>query len=157
MAVGQPLLTGSIVGHGGVRCSDASHLIVATVGQTAIGHGNCPSHIGDFGFWYAKAGLVTALGPGQIAVLPAAFRLEQNYPNPFNPATVVSGQWPVTSAVRLVIYDVLGREVAVLADGQYPAGKYSFTFNASGLASGVYFYRLTANQCTATKGMLLEK
>jgi len=88
---------------------------------------------------------------------PATAQLYQNYPNPFNPTTVVSGQWPVTSFVRLVVYDVLGREVAVLADGQYPPGRFSFTFDASGLASGVYFCRLTAGNSMAVRQMLLIK
>ncbi len=88
---------------------------------------------------------------------PTQFALEQNYPNPFNPTTVISGQWSVTSVVRLVVYDELGREVAVLANGQFPAGKYSFSFNANGLASGAYFYRLSAGNQTATKAMLLVR
>ncbi len=89
--------------------------------------------------------------------LPTAYGLLQNYPNPFNPTTVVSGQWPVTSDVRMVVYDLLGREVAVLADGEFPAGKYSFTFNANGLASGMYICRLTAGRYTDTKKMTLVR
>ncbi len=88
---------------------------------------------------------------------PRVSRLEENYPNPFNPTTVISGQWTADSRVRLVVYDVLGREVAVLADGRYPAGKYSFTFNARGLASGVYYYRLSAGNFTATRSMILVR
>jgi hypothetical protein len=75
---------------------------------------------------------------------PGEFGLEQNYPNPFNPLTVVRGEWPVAGDVKLVVYDMLGREVAVLANGRYPAGRYTFTFDAAGLASGMYFCRLTA-------------
>ena len=93
---------------------------------------------------------------GTLAV-PAAIELQQNYPNPFNPSTVISAQWPMASVVRLVVYDVLGRQVAVVADGRYPAGRYQFTFNASRLASGVYFYRLTVGAFTATKAMILQK
>lgn len=89
--------------------------------------------------------------------VPATFRLDQNYPNPFNPTTVISAQWSSTSVVRLVVYDVLGRQVAVLAAGTYPAGSYTFTFNATNLASGVYYYRLTAGNFEATKSMLLLK
>ena len=91
------------------------------------------------------------------ALAPQSFELWQNYPNPFNPKTVVSGQWSVTSVVRLAVYDVLGREVAVLADGRYPAGKYSFTFDGSNLSSGVYFCRLTAGGFTAVRKMTLIK
>ncbi len=164
MTVGQPVLTGSVVGHGGMPCSDATHMIVATVGQSVIGHCNCPSHTGDFGFWYAKAGLVTALSPGQIAVLPTAFRLEQNYPNPFNPSTTIQytvagarGRGLGSSEVRIVIYDVLGREVATLVDTPQAPGNYEVRFDGSRLASGVYYYRLTAGQATATRAMVLAK
>ncbi len=107
-----------------------------------------------------KASIQTVPTTGVAPPPPAKaneIQLEQNFPNPFNPTTVISGQWPVTTVVRLVVYDVLGREVAVLANGQFPAGKYSFTFNAEGLASGMYFYRLTAGAFVATKSMVLEK
>ncbi len=86
---------------------------------------------------------------------PLAFDLFQNYPNPFNPKTVISGQWTGGSDVRLVVYDVLGRQVASLANGRYPAGKYTFAFDGTDLASGVYFYRLTAGSYTAIRKMLL--
>ena len=87
----------------------------------------------------------------------SSFELSQNYPNPFNPKTVISGQWTVDSKVRLAVYDVLGREVAVLANGRYPAGRYSFTFDGANLASGVYFYRLTAGSFSAVRKMLLVR
>ncbi|HTY35533.1 MAG TPA: T9SS type A sorting domain-containing protein, partial [Bacteroidota bacterium] len=89
------------------------------------------------------------------ATRPAEFRLDQNYPNPFNPKTVISGQWTADSWVRLVVYDLLGREVAVLANGRYPAGNYTFTFDGTNLASGVYLCRLTAGAHSAVKKMLL--
>ncbi len=89
--------------------------------------------------------------------IPSSFALEQNYPNPFNPTTVIRGQWTGDSDVRLLVYDVLGRKVATLADGRFPAGKYTFTFDARGLSSGVYYYRLQAGKFTATKAMLLVK
>ncbi len=92
--------------------------------------------------------------PGQLAT---RFELYQNYPNPFNPRTVVSSQLPVASEVRLAIYDLLGREVAVLVNGRRAAGSYQDTFDASSLASGVYFYRLTAGSFIQTKAMMLVK
>ncbi len=88
---------------------------------------------------------------------PQEFALWQNYPNPFNPTTVISGQWTADSQVRLEVYDLLGSKVATLANGRYPAGKYSFTFSANGLSSGVYFYRLTAGCFTATRSMIVIK
>ena len=89
--------------------------------------------------------------------VPGAWRLEQNYPNPFNPTTVVSYQLPVSSDIRLVVYDLLGREVAVLANERKPAGTYQATFDATGLASGVYVYRLTAGQFVRSMKMTVVK
>ena len=66
----------------------------------------------------------------------------QCYPNPFNPTTVLSAQWPAASEVRLLVYNLLGQKVATLANGRYPAGHHTFTFDASGLGSGTYFVRL---------------
>ncbi|MGA9119984.1 MAG: glycoside hydrolase family 44 protein [Bacteroidota bacterium] len=102
---------------------------------------------------------VLSSGPNGVREpsVPFTAELDQNYPNPFNPKTVVSGQWTVDSKVRLVVYDLLGREVAVLANGRYPAGKFSFTFDAKNLSSGVYFYRLTAGNFVSTRAMVLEK
>ncbi len=89
--------------------------------------------------------------------VPHRFSLNQNYPNPFNPKTVISSQLTVDSRVKLAVYDLLGREVAVLANGRYPAGTYSFTFDGNGLASGVYFYRLIAGENAVTRKMVLQK
>jgi hypothetical protein len=86
-----------------------------------------------------------------------AYRLMQNYPNPFNPSTVISYQLPVASEVSLKVFDVLGREVAVLVSGRQKAGNYVVPFNGSGLSSGVYFYRLQAGQFVQTRKMMLVK
>jgi hypothetical protein len=76
--------------------------------------------------------------------VPAGFALYQNYPNPFNPSTAISYELSAKSQVSLKVYDVLGREVATLVDGEQNAGVYKVNFNAAGFASGVYFYRLAA-------------
>ncbi len=86
---------------------------------------------------------------------PGGFQLCQNYPNPFNPTTVVRYQLPGTTNVKLVVYDVIGREVAVLVSERQAAGTYQVTFDGSRLASGVYFYRLTAGSLVETKKLLL--
>ena len=80
-----------------------------------------------------------------------------NYPNPFNPSTNISFTLPQRSNVKLVVYDVLGKEVATLANSVYETGKYDVTFNASNLPSGVYFYSITTAQGTISKKMLLVK
>lgn len=85
------------------------------------------------------------------------YRLLQNYPNPFNPTTAISYQLSTIGRVTLRVYDVLGRRVATLVDGKQEPGNYSVTFNGSGLASGVYFYRLTAGIYTSTNKFVLMK
>ena len=88
---------------------------------------------------------------------PTEFVLNQNYPNPFNPSTKISWQSPVSSMQTLKVYDVLGNEVAALVDEYKPAGKYEVEFNASSLASGIYFYRIQAGSFVDTKKMILLK
>ena len=83
------------------------------------------------------------------------FVLEQNYPNPFNPSTQISWQSPVSSWQILKVYDVLGNEVATLVDEFREAGNHKVTFNSSGLASGIYYYKLTSGSQSLTKKMIL--
>ena len=99
---------------------------------------------------------VTPLSSVSSNLVQQPLRL-QVYPNPFNPKTVVSGQWSVTGVVRLVVYDILGRQVAVLAHGSYPAGIYTFTFDGTRLSSGIYICRLTAGNSTAVRKLTLMK
>jgi hypothetical protein len=86
-----------------------------------------------------------------------SFSLEQNYPNPFNPSTTLAYSIPQESQVSLKIYDVMGREVVELASGKQTAGSYSVEFDASSLASGTYFYKLTAGEFVSVKKMVLLK
>ena len=102
-------------------------------------------------------GLVTAVAGSGSGYLPERYVLSQNYPNPFNPTTVIRYQLPVDNSVKLVVYDVLGREVAVLVNEHKPAGSYSVQFNASGVASGVYLYRLTTGSFVQTRKMILVR
>jgi gluconolactonase len=83
------------------------------------------------------------------------FQLFQNYPNPFNPRTVVSGQLSVASRVRLTVYDLLGREVETLLDGQREAGSFRVEFDGTRLSSGVYVCRATEGSFTQSRTMLL--
>ncbi len=89
--------------------------------------------------------------------VPDNFILYQNYPNPFNPTTIINYQIPKYGMVTIKIYDILGREIKTLVNEYKPAGRYNITFNASNLASGVYFYRLQAGEFTETKKLLLLK
>ncbi len=86
---------------------------------------------------------------------PLEFALEQNYPNPFNPTTVIRYRLGSESDVRLHVYDVLGRRVATLVDERLPAGEHQAIFDGSGLASGVYVYRLEAGSNLQSRSMVL--
>ncbi|MDP1995514.1 MAG: T9SS type A sorting domain-containing protein, partial [Ignavibacteria bacterium] len=89
------------------------------------------------------------------------FNLFQNYPNPFNPATAITYQLPKSGNVTLKIFDILGNEVKTLVNEQKEMGRYTVQFSteggASSLASGMYIYRLRANDYSSTKKMLLLK
>lgn len=87
--------------------------------------------------------------------LPEVFALEQNYPNPFNPTTTISYDIARSADFSLTVHDVLGREIRVLVSALMPPGSNEVTFNASGLPSGVYFYRLATKDYTQTRQMVL--
>lgn len=89
--------------------------------------------------------------------VPNVYSLAQNYPNPFNPSTKISFALPKAGNVKLVVFDLLGREIRTLVNEFRTAGNHTVEFNASNLASGVYFYRIEAGDFTATKKMLLIK
>lgn len=111
-------------------------------------------------FASAKVTVVNTLtGVSHDAAIPAAFVLEQNYPNPFNPSTIIRYKLPQNTLVRLKVYDLLGREIAVLADEYQRAGTYSVEWNSARKthASGVYFYRLEAGNFVSVRKMLLLK
>jgi hypothetical protein len=102
--------------------------------------------------------------PEGTSSMPLAWVLEQNYPNPFNPTTSIrysvgvdSRQSVVAAKVRLAVYDLLGREVTVLVDERKQPGVYTATWNAARMASGVYIYRLTTNDYTLCRSMVLLK
>jgi photosystem II stability/assembly factor-like uncharacterized protein len=107
------------------------------------------------GVWTAPASVLsTALSQ---RIQPEGFQLLQNYPNPFNPSTSIRYQVSEVSDVRLEVFDMLGRKVATLVNARQPAGFYSVPFNAAGLSSAMYFYRLQAGSFTDTKSMMLVK
>jgi len=98
---------------------------------------------------------VTEVNEENIVV--SDYALYQNYPNPFNPSTIISYQIPVSGKVSLKVFNVLGNEVATLVSGIQQAGKHSVSFNASQLSTGVYFYKLEAENFSATKKLMLIK
>jgi hypothetical protein len=89
--------------------------------------------------------------------IPSSFILSQNYPNPFNPKTIINYQLPINNFVKIAVYDIAGKEIAVLVNEFLQPGTYEVTFDGSGLTSGVYFYKLQAGDFTETKRMVLLK
>jgi hypothetical protein len=89
--------------------------------------------------------------------LPRQFALPQNYPNPFNPGTTIEFALPHAGYATLKVYSVLGEEVAALISGDHASGTFTASWNASGLPSGVYFYRLTADDYVQTQKAILMK
>ncbi len=89
--------------------------------------------------------------------IPLSFNLYQNYPNPFNPFSTIKFDISKTADIKLVIYDLLGREVQTLVNRDLVAGQYKVEWDASGFASGAYFYKLTAGDFVQTKKMVLVK
>jgi hypothetical protein len=100
-----------------------------------------------------------ALVPGATAAdnLPTSFALDQNYPNPFNPTTTIAFDVPATSHVNVSIFNILGQKVETLVDEEMQAGSYSREWDANGFSSGIYFYRITADNFTETKKMAFVK
>ncbi len=127
------------------------------------------SGYGNAGVGYATSPMViTGVAEQSGGPIVRNFQLEQNYPNPFNPTTRIrftigrvvapSGvEGPASSNVRLTVYDILGREVAVLVNEEKAPGEYEVRWNASRCASGVYYYRLTARANTAIRKMVLVR
>jgi hypothetical protein len=87
--------------------------------------------------------------------IPAGFDLFPNYPNPFNPETTIRYSLPGRSHVTLSVFNALGQQASTLVDGNQEAGLYSVRFDGSGMASGVYFYTLRADDRTATRRFIL--
>ncbi|HCV42749.1 MAG TPA: peptidase M1 [Bacteroidetes bacterium] len=107
--------------------------------------------------WILKTATVASIGDDGSLVAPFSYRLEQNYPNPFNPTTTVNYQLPRMTHVTLKVYDVLGREVATLVDGVEELGYKSVQWNATNVASVIYYYQLKAGGFMSTKRLLLMK
>jgi hypothetical protein len=116
------------------------------------------------GIWRRPVSQITGVLPG-VSAIPEEFSLAQNYPNPFNPETVIRYQLSVASNVHLAVYDLLGREVSTLVSEREGPGSYEVKFSAkggsasggdgAGLSSGVYFYKLTANNLVQTRKLML--
>ena len=132
--------------------------------------GDYPSTVIDSSFFeveviegqFTEAGeagwvLTGSFSEGDLVDLPSEFALLSNYPNPFNAQTVIEYQLPVSSTVKLEVYNLLGSKVATLVNGEEEAAYKSVTWDASEVSSGVYFYKLTAGDYTQTRRMMLVR
>ena len=150
------LLRGVTVG--GCNLSSAPGLkLWSTLGQPLVGMATSAQNQLQLGFWRTNVGTLTGILVPAEAAVPLRYELWQNYPNPFNPSTTIAFSVPEPTLISLKIFNLCGREVATLANRRFPPGRYKIVWNATGRASGVYFYRLRANGFVAVRKMLLEK
>jgi photosystem II stability/assembly factor-like uncharacterized protein len=124
---------------------------------------NAIHFIGDYGWAVGDLGQVLKTEDGGASWVddgndtqnPDKFSLEQNYPNPFNPRTIINYKLPITNYVDLSIYNLLGQKVVTLVSEKQQAGSYQVEWDASGFASGVYYYRIEAGKFVAVRKMVL--
>ncbi len=107
-------------------------------------------------FRYTSAGQSVDV-EDEFTEVPSEYSLNQNYPNPFNPSTAIEFSLPQAATVNLTVFDTIGRQVAVLINGQMASGRHSVQFNASSLPSGMYLYRLSTPAGSITQKMILMK
>jgi photosystem II stability/assembly factor-like uncharacterized protein len=137
--------------------SVSSDLMDLGVHTLIINGGNLFAGCDTSGIWCRPLSqMITAVDDNE-SNLPNIFSLSQNYPNPFNPSTVIKYSLPAESFVTIKLYDLLGREIKTLVNEDKTAGSYSYTFNASDLSSGIYFYRMEAGNFTQSHKLVLLK
>ncbi|NNE70950.1 MAG: T9SS type A sorting domain-containing protein [Rhodothermales bacterium] len=136
-----------------LRGVQVSFIAVSPSGQIVVGDGSGALVSLDT----ASASTSTANEDDVNAALPESYALGQNYPNPFNPVTTIAFDLPATGNVRLAVYDVLGREVALLVSGSLEAGNHQVRFDAQNLPSGSYLYRLDTDKGSFTRQLVLMK
>ncbi len=154
-AQAQYAVTGSVVSCGGGAVSSETNRIIGSVGQGIVGVVSDERYTAEIGFWYQPGWILTGV-PDDPGLSPV-FMLSQNRPNPFNPVTTVEFGVERPTHVTVRLYDVGGREVRTLVDGERDAGLHTVVLNASGLASGVYLCRMEAGMFVAERKVVLLK
>ncbi|MDF1545622.1 MAG: T9SS type A sorting domain-containing protein [bacterium] len=173
-----PVITGTsgllatVYGHVDHGAAAGSNALIVTVNDSiSVGSGvyrwERPEVTDNSG---SSSEIITNIDDGAVSVdlstsvedkderaLPASFSLAQNYPNPFNPSTVIDFSIPKAGDVKLKVFNILGQSVRTLIDGPMSAGQHTVYFDASGLPSGIYFYRLTSLAGSSTRKMALIK
>ncbi|MFA5834676.1 MAG: T9SS type A sorting domain-containing protein [Bacteroidota bacterium] len=127
-----------------------------TNGIATLVTGN-PLNVGNLTSIAMRMDNVNSISNDRTTQLPAVFVLEQNFPNPFNPSTTISYSLPSSANVKLVVFDLLGREIATLVNEEQSAGWKEVEWNATNVSSGIYFYKLTAGSFIGVKKMLVVK
>ena len=145
----------SVVGTGGAELVGANFGIRGTVGQPGTGKTKSDLFAAKIGYYHLYGTIVT--GTDDPNTTPKAYSLLQNVPNPFNPTTTFRFSLAVKSHVTLTVYDVKGHVVATVVDREMPAGAHGESFDATALASGVYFYRIEASGFVQSKKMVILK
>ena len=153
----QHKIKNSVLGNGGGKTSNDSFRSLGTFGQIMVGITANASNKIHVGFWFQNIDIVSAVEQIHPLTIPEEFRLEQNYPNPFNPTTTIEFALPKQSVVLLTLYDILGREIEVLIDMELKQGVYKVNFQADGLPSGSYFYRIQTGGFVKAKKLTLLK
>jgi peroxiredoxin len=132
-------------------------VIIDQEGLIAHFHDNYPSNLDIQGSKNVISELLAITDIVNPEINLYTYKLNNNYPNPFNPSTIISYQLAGRSPVSLKIFDITGREIFTLVDEWQEAGNYFYSFNAGGLASGIYFYKIEAGYFSRVKQMLLVK
>lgn len=159
----QILMPAFVTGTGATETSDGQLALLGTFGQPMVGPTGNNSQIHHAGFWVRIAtGMASSVERLDSAELPREYKLDGNYPNPFNPTTTIHFSIPEQAIIRLTVYDMLGKVVAVLADKEMGAGEYRVTWDArdgtgNPVSSGSYLYRLESTNYASVKIMTLLK
>ncbi len=152
----QYIIKTSAISNGAGLLEDKEKRVVGVSGQAIIGSQRNAAFYLHAGFLHQSGRLITDVLPTPAAV-PQAYHLSQNYPNPFNPTTMIEFTVPKTGRVIITVFDLRGRQVAVLVDAIYQAGVYKAVFDARAFASGIYYYRLQAEHVTVVRKALMIK
>lgn len=154
-ALSQPLaLDASLVGSGGGEAAVGTFTVGIALGQTVVGTTSGESLSVALGL-FADGEMMNVSTGGDAATL--RFALDGTYPNPFRRSTSISYELPEPARVRLEVYDVIGRRVRTLVDGEQAAGRHEAELVAAGLASGAYFVRLVADEQAVTRQIQLVR